>query len=115
MPAEALSSVAPSSEFAVVVSQELTAEAQELLHKMLQSISIENFVVLNSVCEGASYRGLIFLNEKDQNLVAEELASAPSLLIQGFDVMVAAEDKSQVMAYKKQAWADLQNFKKRVF
>ncbi|MEK6554135.1 MAG: hypothetical protein AABZ31_02755 [Bdellovibrionota bacterium] len=102
----------------VVADQKLSTGETELLKKMLGSIKIENYetVVTSSFSamagEIANARGVIFISANNSFTVQ---TNQPAVEIKDFYLMNSDEaHPSETMAYKKTAWAELQNFKKKI-
>lgn len=102
----------------VVADKNLSNTESELLKKMLSSIAITNFefVLGDASAQAEQAQGIIFISSTN-NFSTSTLTSLaqPSVQIKNFYAMTSEDSHpSETMAFKKAAWAELQNFKKKI-
>ena len=104
----------------VVVSADknLSAAESELLKKMLASIAITNFEIVlgDASAQAEQAQGIIFISSTNNFSTSTSTSLAqPSVQIKNFYAMTSEDSHpSETMAFKKAAWAELQNFKKKI-
>jgi hypothetical protein len=102
----------------VSADKNLSAAESELLKKMLASIAITNFEIVlgDASAQAEQAQGIIFISSTNNFSTPTSTSLAqPSVQIKNFYAMTSEDSHpSETMAFKKAAWAELQNFKKKI-
>jgi hypothetical protein len=116
--ARASESLISSGVVIVVADKNLSAAESELLKKMLASIAITNFEIVlgDASAQDEQAQGIIFISSTNNFSTPTSTSLAqPSVQIKNFYAMTSEDSHpSETMAFKKAAWAELQNFKKKI-